>query len=47
MLVGVGVKHVILKMSFIINWLGKDLGNCNLLVGIGEEAKFCGETNFH
>lgn len=32
------------KMSFIISWLGKLSGNCNLLVGMGEDAKCCGKT---
>lgn len=35
------------KMSFIISWLGKLSGNCNLLVEMGEDTKCCGETNFH
>lgn len=33
------------KMSFMVGVIeGKVSGNCNLLVGTGEAAKCCGET---
>lgn len=42
------VGHVMPKMRFIIKLVGviegKISGNCNSLVGTGEEAKCCGEA---